>query len=229
MTNQRWQRVDAVLQAALELAPDARSAFLDGACDGDAALRRDVESLLAREPRVHHFLEEIPADEQAAARLDGGASPADRLTPGAHLGPYLIDSFIGAGGMGAVFRATDTRLARTVALKILTTAAASGIDGRRLEREARSASALNHPHICTIYDIGIDAGTPYLVMEYLDGETMAARLARTGPLPLPQAIDIAAQVADALSAAHGAGIVHRDLKPANIMLVKAGPGRLSQA
>jgi len=225
MTNQRWQRVDAVLQAALELAPDARPAFLDGACDGDAALRQDVESLLAREPRAHRFLEGIPADEQAAARLDGGASPADRLTPGAHLGPYLIESFIGAGGMGAVFKATDTRLARTVALKVLTIAAASDIDRRRLEREARSASALNHPHICTVYDIGIEAGTPYLVMEYLDGETLAGRLARTGPLPLPQALDIAAQIADALSAAHGAGIVHRDLKPANIMLVKAGPGR----
>ena len=144
------------------------------------------------------------------------------LTPGTTLGPYQIDAPLGAGGMGEVYKATDTRLDRTVAIKVLPEHVASDPDlKQRFEREARTVAALNHPHICTLHDIGSQDGIDFLVMEYLDGETVAQRLEK-GALPLDQALQIAIQIADALDKAHRQGIVHRDLKPANIMLTKAG-------
>jgi serine/threonine protein kinase len=144
------------------------------------------------------------------------------LEPGARLGPYEIVSPAGAGGMGEVYRARDTRLDRTVALKVLPPDLTNDAAARqRFEREARAVAALSHPHICTLHDIGQQDGTDFLVMEYLDGETLAARLAR-GKLPLDQALHYGIQIADALAAAHKAGIVHRDLKPGNVMLTKAG-------
>jgi serine/threonine protein kinase len=144
------------------------------------------------------------------------------LRPGARLGPYEIVSPAGAGGMGEVYRARDTRLDRTVALKVLPSDLTNDAAARqRFEREARAVAALSHPHICTLHDIGQHDGTDFLVMEYLDGETLAARLAR-GKLPLDQALHYGIQIADALAAAHKAGIVHRDLKPGNIMLTKSG-------
>ena len=144
------------------------------------------------------------------------------LAPGTRLGPYEIVSILGAGGMGEVYRARDTRLDRAVALKVLPQTFASDpsfLD--RFEREARAISSLNHPNICSLYDIGNQDGMRYLVMELLDGETLAARLAR-GPLPLDEALRYAVQTADALSRAHRQGIVHRDLKPGNVMLTKHG-------
>jgi eukaryotic-like serine/threonine-protein kinase len=169
------------------------------------------------------------------------------LAAGARLGPYEVVGPLGAGGMGEVYQARDTRLARTVAIKVLPEAVAVDPERRRrFEQEARAVSALNHPHICVLHDIGAvvpseaDSGkaegragasarpVPFLVMEYLDGQTLAERLAK-GPLPLDEALALAAQVADALAAAHRAGIVHRDLKPANVMLVKApGSGVVSK-
>jgi serine/threonine protein kinase/Tol biopolymer transport system component len=144
------------------------------------------------------------------------------LTPGARLGPYETIGLIGAGGMGEVYRARDTRLNRIVALKILPAPLASDDDRRaRFEREAQAIAALNHPHICTLHDIGEADGTTYLVMEHLAGETLEARL-RSGPVPVAEALGIGAQIADGLAAAHKAGIVHRDLKPANVMLVGSG-------
>jgi len=144
------------------------------------------------------------------------------LGPGTRLGPYEVVGAIGAGGMGEVYRARDTRLDRTVAIKILPAAVASDPTFReRFDREARAVAALNHPHICTLYDIGEEHGTAFLVMEYLEGETLASRLAK-GALPLDQALRYAIQIAEALDKAHRAGIVHRDLKPGNIMLTKAG-------
>ena len=151
------------------------------------------------------------------------------LAPGARLGPYEIVSAIGAGGMGEVYRARDTRLDRSVAIKVLPAHVASDPDLRqRFEREARAVAALNHPHICTLYDIGTqdpstgsEQAIDYMVMEYLEGETLADRLAK-GPLPLEQALQYAIQIADALDKAHRAGIVHRDLKPGNVMVTKAG-------
>src|SRR5216683_2289730 len=144
------------------------------------------------------------------------------LAPGARLGPYEVLSAIGAGGMGEVYKACDTRLDRTVAIKVLMTALASDPQfHERFDREARIISQLDHPHICTLYDVGEHDGTSFLVMPYLEGETLEVRL-KKGALPLDQALQFAIQIADALDKAHRAGIVHRDLKPGNIMLAKAG-------
>jgi hypothetical protein len=144
------------------------------------------------------------------------------LRPGTRLGPYEVLVLIGAGGMGEVYKARDTRLDRTVAIKILPPELAGDPERRqRFEREARTISALNHPHICTLHDVGEQDGTAFLVMEHLEGDTLAERL-RRGALPLPQVLDYAAQIADGLAAAHRQGIVHRDLKPGNVMLTKTG-------
>jgi eukaryotic-like serine/threonine-protein kinase len=144
------------------------------------------------------------------------------LTSGAKLGPYEIESAIGAGGMGDVYRARDTRLDRTVAIKVLSSQLTANADLKaRFEREARAISALNHPHVCTLYDVGHQDGVDFLVMEYLEGESLADRLAR-GALPLEQLLKIAIEIADALEKAHRMGIIHRDLKPGNIMLTKGG-------
>jgi serine/threonine protein kinase len=144
------------------------------------------------------------------------------LNPGTKLGPYEIQSPLGAGGMGEVYRARDSRLGRDVAIKVLTSHLASDPDLKaRFEREAKAISALSHPHICHLYDVGSQDGTDYLVMELLEGETLADRL-KKGPLPLKQALQYGIEIAEALEKAHGSGIVHRDLKPGNIMLTKSG-------
>jgi serine/threonine protein kinase/Tol biopolymer transport system component len=144
------------------------------------------------------------------------------LHPGIRLGPYEILSLLGAGGMGEVWKARDTRLDRIVAVKVLPEQLSADLQLRaRLDREARAISSLNHPHICALYDVGHQDGIDFLVLEYLEGRTLADRIA-TGPLPLREAISIAIQTADALDKAHRAGIVHRDLKPANIFLTRAG-------
>jgi serine/threonine protein kinase len=142
------------------------------------------------------------------------------LTPGARLGPYQVLAPAGAGGMGEVYRATDTRLNRTVALKILPRHLSENAEMReRFEREAQTIAGLNHPHICTLHDVGHHEGVDFLVMEYVQGETLAARLER-GPLPIAEALRIAAQAGTALDAAHRQGVVHRDVKPGNVMLTK---------
>ena len=147
------------------------------------------------------------------------------MKPGDRLGPYEVLAKLGEGGMGEVYKARDTRLDRTVAIKVLTTELSADPERRaRFEREARAIAALNHPHICTLYDIGTHDAVTYLVMEHLAGESLAQRLTR-GPLPVAQAIEIAAQIADALDAAHKHGIIHRDLKPGNVMLTSGGAGR----
>ena len=144
------------------------------------------------------------------------------LTPGTKLGPYEVLAPLGAGGMGEVYRAKDTRLDRTVALKVLPQhLAAEPALRERFEREARAVSSLNHPHICALFDVGRQDGTDFLVMEYLEGETLADRLSR-GPLPTEQVLRYGIEIADALDKAHRQGIVHRDLKPGNVMLTKSG-------
>src|SRR5437660_5789243 len=144
------------------------------------------------------------------------------IASGTRLGPYEIQSALGAGGMGEVYKARDTRLDRTVAIKILPESLATDPQFRdRFDREARTISQLDHPHICALYDVGEQDGAAYLVMQYLEGETLENRL-KKGALPLDQALQYAIQIADALDRAHSAGIVHRDLKPGNIMLTKAG-------
>jgi serine/threonine protein kinase len=144
------------------------------------------------------------------------------LSPGTRLGPYEIQTPLGAGGMGEVYKARDTRLDRTVAIKVLPEHVATDPDlKQRFEREAKTISSLNHPHICTIHDVGSQDGIDFLVMEHLEGETLAQRLTK-GALPLDQALQVAIQIADALDKAHRQGIVHRDLKPGNIMLTTTG-------
>src|SRR6266446_9673639 len=144
------------------------------------------------------------------------------LTAGTKLGPYEVIAPLGAGGMGEVYRATDTRLDRTVAIKILPVHLSDNPEAKqRFEREARTISSLNHPHICVLHDVGSQNGTDYLVMEYVQGETLEARLQK-GPMPPKQALECGMQICDALEKAHRAGIVHRDLKPGNIMLTASG-------
>jgi Tol biopolymer transport system component/predicted Ser/Thr protein kinase len=207
----RWQRVKEILGAARERPVEARQSFLKEACGSDESLRREVESLLAAEGEAAHFLSE-PAHLRPAARLQTGT----------RLGPHEIEAFLGAGGMGEVYKARDTRLDRTVAIKMLPgNFAADPERARRFEREARTISKLNHPHICALYDVGQYDGARFLVMEYLEGENLAERLSK-GALPLEEALRYGRQIAEALEEAHQQGIVHRDLKPANVMLTKKG-------
>jgi serine/threonine protein kinase/Tol biopolymer transport system component len=267
VTPERWRQVTAIFHAALRREPELRSAYLDETCAGDSSLRSEVESLLA-------------GHEDAGRASTSAVSPdvLPELSPGTAFGQYRIEGLVGSGGMGQVYRATDPRLHRTVAIKVLmptlvpdaemdarfarearllaslnhpNIAAIHGLEtavykardtrvnrvvavklfaGRatsdpaareRLAREARAVAALNHPHICTLYDIGSQDGLDFLVMEYLDGETLAARLER-GALPIREALLYAEQIASALVEAHRAGIVHRDVKPGNIMLTRAG-------
>src|ERR1700733_481315 len=144
------------------------------------------------------------------------------LTPGTKLGPYEIQSLLGAGGMGEVYRARDTRLGRDVAIKVLPAHLSSDPDLRqRMEREAKAISTLNHPHICTLHDVGAQDGLDFLVMEYLEGESLRQRLA-SGSVPVAEALRHASEIAEALATAHDAGIIHRDIKPENIMIRRDG-------
>ena len=212
MNPDSWERVAEIFEAALRLAPNERPAFLDEACSEQDALRERVEELLAHheEAEANGFLDRAPLVKSM------------ELAPGTELGHYKLVRLIGAGGMGEVYQATDKRLDRTVAIKVLPSHVADHPQAReRFEREARTISQLNHPHICTLHDIGQENGVDFLVMEYIEGETLAERLEK-GALPLDQALQRGIEVADALDKAHRHGIVHRDLKPGNIMLTKSG-------
>jgi Tol biopolymer transport system component len=212
MASDRWRQVESLYHAALARPAGERAAFLAEACGDDAEMRAEVESLIAQVDGASSFLE-------SPAMIDE-VSPLSLV--GRQLGAYRIDAPVGAGGMGEVYRAKDTRLGRDVAVKILPAAWVTDPQRRsRFEREARAIAALNHPHICTIHDVGHDAGVDFLVMELLEGRTLAARLAR-GPLPLTEALARAIEIADALSKAHRQGIIHRDVKPGNVMLTKSG-------
>ena len=204
MDPSRWRQIEQLYHAVLECEPAIRVAFLARA---DPELRREVESLLAQGSGASPL--DQPAWEGAETLLE---STVALMTAGTQLGPYKIEGPLGAGGMGEVFRAIDTRLGRSVAIKT-----SQEQFSARFGREARAISSLNHPHICTLYDVGPN----YLVMELCDGETLAARLKR-GKLSIEDTLLYGAQIADALAAAHAKGIVHRDLKPGNIMLSKAG-------
>src|SRR5262245_3984313 len=210
-----WPRAREVFERALELPSGERLAYVATACDSHGEMRGEVERMLASHRAAPDFLA-----TPAAVVLSETRAP--QSLEGERIGPYLLSSRIGAGGMGVVYKARDTRLDRTVAIKVLLAASGGSAHAReRFEREARAVAALNHPHICTLHDAGHHEGIDFLVMEHLDGETLAARLAR-GPLPLDRAMAIAVQIASALDAAHRAGIVHRDLKPGNVMLTRSG-------
>ena len=224
VTDARWRRVKALFEAALERPPSERAAFLATAVVDDEGLRAEVESLLASDSAEPDFTNRLPFAERSASIVTPettGPDPSrDRHLEGERIGPYQLISRIGSGGMGDVYRARDTRLDRTVAVKVLPDQVAGNPEAReRFEREARAVAALNHPNICTLYDTGSQDGIDFLVMEYLEGQTLAARLEK-GPLAVSQAIACAIQVVSALDRAHRAGIVHRDLKPGNIFLVR---------
>ncbi|MEP6686661.1 MAG: protein kinase, partial [Verrucomicrobiota bacterium] len=214
MSSERARKIDEVLQSALELAPEQRPAFLKQACANDDALHREVESLIVSYERAGSFMEK-PAVEVDASLLAG--APAASIV-GQSLGHYQIIRLLGAGGMGEVYCARDSRLGRDVAVKVLHVAFSPDADRlRRFEQEARATSALNHPNILTIYDVGMHNGSPYSVSELLEGETLRERL-NGAALTQRKAIDYSIQVAHGLSAAHEKGIVHRDLKPENLFI-----------
>ena len=217
MTSDRWRRTEALFHAAVALPRSERAEYLDHACGGDVSLRRDVESLLAAGSSDDGFLE-TPA-VRLEPRIGDATAPA---LVGRSLGPYRLEAFLAAGGMGEVYRAHDTRLGRDVAIKILPRTLTADADRlARFEREARMLAALNHPNICAIYGLENADGVTFLVLEFVDGPTLAARIAGV-PLPLTEALGVARQIADALEAAHERGIIHRDLKPANINVTSAG-------
>lgn len=216
MSSERWERIKEILEQALRLASEKRQTYLDSACRSDADLRREVESLIAsHEEAGSQFLGAI-----ASEVLQPSTPPG--LSSGARIGHYEIVQQLGAGGMGEVYRARDTRLNREVAIKILPKAFSADSDRlQRFEREARSASALNHPNIVTIYELGRDGPTHYIAMELVEGKTVR-ELVVCGLPPIRKAVEIAVQVADGLAKAHEAGVTHRDLKPENLMVSADG-------
>jgi serine/threonine protein kinase len=209
MTPERWQQIRDVLEKALDLKPELRSAFLNQACSSDPSLRQEVETLLASSDHVRSSFLESPPETV-------------RLTAGTKLGEYEVKSLLGSGGMGEVYRARDSRLNRDVAIKVLPSVFFADTERlRRFEQEARAAAALNHPNILAVYQMGTHAGAPYLVSELLEGETLGGQLKR-GRMVVRKAIDYAVQMARGLAAAHEKGIVHRDLKPENLFVTKDG-------
>jgi Tol biopolymer transport system component/predicted Ser/Thr protein kinase len=198
---ERFQQIEEIFQEALQRTPAQRDAYVREACRGDSDLQQEVSSLLA------NHSDPTGADPWAAQAAVQLISAHGSLQPGQCLGPYRIESFLAAGGMGAVYRATDTRLHRQVAIKV-----SAGSFNERFERESRVIASLNHPHICQLHDVGPN----YLVMEFVEGEPLK------GPLSVEKAVEYGVQILDALNTAHRKGITHRDLKPANILVTKQG-------
>ncbi|MCA1591742.1 MAG: protein kinase [Acidobacteria bacterium] len=216
---------DSLLKAALEVEPGERAAYLEEACAGDAALRDEVESLLASHLSSHQQTELVGPDE---AQTIGQPSPPqfarepDEFAPGSSVGPYKLLDKLGEGGMGVVYLAKDTRLGRRVALKLLPAHFAKDEElVRRFMQEARAASALNHPNVLTVHDLGQVEGRYFIATEFIEGVSLRRHMT-SAPLRVVEALDIAAQVAGALSKAHAGGVVHRDIKPENIMVDSEG-------
>lgn len=213
MDRERWRKVDRIVEAALECGVDARAELLARECAGDEGLRAEVESLLS-EHDVHDSFLVRPRTEDALELL----AIREEILIGKTVANYRLTRRLGRGGAGEVYLAQDIRLARPAAIKLLSVDCADNPEHvRRFRREALAASALNHPNILTIYEVGEWQGRDYIAAEFVEGATLR-ELIRRGPLPIPTCLDIAAQIATALAAAHGAGIVHRDIKPENIIL-----------
>ena len=206
MTPDRWRAIERVFVEALSLPEASRPSYVKKACSGDQSLAGEVQEMLAARQATSPLL------DQPAWNLIPDATATMTVQAGARLGPYLLGAALGAGGMGTVYEAEDTRLGREVAIKI----SHEEYTGR-FQREARAIAALNHPNICTVHDVGPN----FLVMERVEGETLKQRIAR-GKLPMDEVLRFGRQIADALVAAHARGIVHRDLKPANVMITANG-------
>ena len=218
MTLERWRQIEKIYHEALARPAEERAGFVAEVCTGDEELRAEVESFLHAHDRAGSFIETPPEDLIAGMV----AEEQGRSVLGRTLGHYRIESLLGAGGMGEVYRARDLRLEREVAVKILPESLAEDPEAlRRFEREARAVAALSHPNILSIFDFGSEAGVHYAVMELLEGETLRERL-RRGPLPWREAVEIAIAVCEGLAAAHAKGIIHRDLKPENLFLTRDG-------
>ena len=221
MTPERWKRIDGLAQAALEREGDKRAAFLDEACAGDdSELRHEVESQIVYQQQASKFLEE-PAFKHAAELIAHPQTDTESME-GRTISHYSILRKLGAGGMGEVYLAQDTTLGRKVAIKFLSQHEVAGEQGRkRFVREARAAAALDHPNICTVHEVDEEAGYSFIVMQYVEGETLASRIQRE-LIEVREVLEIAVQIADALAEAHSHGIVHRDVKPQNVMLTASG-------
>jgi len=212
MDSERWRRIETLYQAALAVEPDSRAAFLEQSCSGQESLRQEVESLLFHGENAGRFLEDSPVAAESPMAIQ----------PGAKLGSFEILGLLGKGGMGQVYRAYDTKLRREVALKVISTEHLADPESkRRLLREARAASALNHPNIVMVYEIGSEGGMDFIAMELVEGRSLHEVIPPEG-LPLAGTLDYAVQIANGLEKAHAAGIVHRDLKPGNIMVTQDG-------
>src|SRR5688572_12533675 len=210
MNPDRWKRINEIFQDILELPPQERISFLDKACEADSSLRDELLGLV----RAYEEASGFPGSLAQAT-----ASPT---LAGQTLGPYQVTELVGVGGMGAVYRAWDSKLTRDVAIKVLPTAFSTDTDRvLRFQREAETLASLSHAHIAAIHAVEEIQGSRFLVLEFVEGETLTDLIER-GPIPFGEALGIARQIAEALEAAHEKGIVHRDLKPSNIKITREG-------
>lgn len=222
MKPERYEQIDKVFQAAVELDADRRAAFLDHACGGDAELRREVEALLACDEKARAFIESPAFDEAPDLMADDQAT----TLVGETIGPFRVVARLGSGGMGEVYLVQDSRLGRQVALKLLDRSLiGDGQSRARFFREARLASALDHPNVCTIHEIGEAAEHLFIAMQYVEGKTLKQVIAGQ-PLSLDGLISISQQVGDGLAAAHAQGIIHRDIKSSNIVITPRGQAKV---
>src|SRR5262245_45519586 len=224
MKPERWQQVEELYHAALECEPDGRAAFLEKVCQGDQELRREVDSLMAQGESDSRGPIDRPAWVNRADLMDESKIPS--LPAGAEVGAYRIEAPLGAGGMGIVYKAVDTKLNRPVAIKLIRERGTETTTRRRFQREAQMVSSLNHPHILTVHDAGEFTAWPYLVTEFIDGGTLK-EWALAVPRKWEEIVELLVGVADGLATAHAAGVQHRDVKPTNILVTKNGYAKLA--